>query len=489
MWWPAAVVSDRSVAIERLGGAAAERLARLPRDARVFQYFGSRGEFELEKSNTQFATWEEGIEKKFHEKSAGAKRAKAINNARAFVERGDLTAENEDGVVWWSQQQPPETPVEDDEDAEAKRAKRRRAQEREDAFEANVAVTVDDAEGFRFPVVSSEFASAERKEYAPPLSVLALGKPAPFELVRRSVFVSVPQPRRGHKEDSATCECMPPPNVGKTGTRLGCGADCLNRKLRFSCDVRTCPCGDACSNRPLSALPVPKTKIIRTENRGWGLVLQEPVKAGTFIVEYAGEIVNEAECARRLEHDKMTGEENFYLMEISSNYVIDAKFKGSIARFINSGCHPNCETQRWVDAATNETRVGIFAREDIPAGTELTYDYNFAHFGDASSTSFMCMCGHPKCRGTLDAAKTSVPHLHRKIRVQAMMPSNKDDPKSRKKRQMVKGTVVDYDATKNRHKIEVDAKLGDTGVFVWVQLDGEKAAKHTWMSKAKYISD
>lgn len=475
-------VSDRSVAIERVGAAAA-RLARP--DARVFQYFNSRGQFELEKSTTQFATWEEGIEKKFHEKSVSAKRAKAIENARAFVERGDLTAENEAGVVWWSQKLP-KSPVEDGEDAGAKQAKRRRAQEREEDVEANVAMTADDVEGFRFPVVSSEFATTtKRKEYAPPLSVLALGKPAPFELVRRSVFVNVPAPRRGLKEDAATCECKPPPQVGESGARLGCGADCLNRKLRFSCDVRTCPCGDACSNRPLSALPVPKTKITRTENRGWGLVLSESVKSGTFIVEYAGEIVNEAECARRLEHDKVTGEENFYLMEISSNYVIDAKFKGSIARFINSSCHPNCETQRWVDAATNETRVGIFAREDIPAGTELTYDYNFAHFGDANSTSFMCMCGHPKCRGTLDAAKVSVPYLHRKLRVQAMMPSKSDDPKSKKKRRMVKGTVVDYDATKNRYKIEVDAADGDAGVLVWVQLDGEKAAKHTWLNKAK----
>lgn len=485
MWWPAAVVSDRSSAIERVGGAAAERLRRLPDAARVFQYFGSRGEFELEKSMTQFASWEEGIEKRYHEKSVSAKRAKAIENARAFVERGDLTAENDAGVLWWSQKPPP-LPVKDDEEGGAKRAKRRREEEREVGVETNGASTVEDVKGFTFPVVSKEFAFlAERKEYAPPLSVLALGKPAPFELVRRSVFVSVPPPRRGHKEDSATCECRPPPQASEAGMRLGCGAECLNRKLRFSCDSRTCPCGDACSNRPLSSLPVPKTKVTRTENRGWGLVLLEPVKAGTFITEYAGEIVNEAECARRLEHDKMTGEENFYLMEISSNYVIDAKFKGSIARFINSGCHPNCETQRWVDAATNETRVGIFAREDIPAGTELTYDYNFAHFGDANSTSFMCMCGHPKCRGTLDAAKTSIPHLHRKLRVQAMMPSNKDNLKSKKKQRMVKGEVVDYDATKNRYKIGVDAAEGDARVFVWVQLDGEKAAKHAWIGKAK----
>jgi len=50
---------------------------------------------------------------------------------------------------------------------------------------------------------------------------------------------------------------------------------------------------------------------------------------------------------------------------------------------------------------------------------------------------------------------------------------------------MVKGEVVDYDATKNRYKIGVDAAEGDARVFVWVQLDGEKAAKHAWIGKAK----
>ena len=267
------------------------------------------------------------------------------------------------------------------------------------------------------------FARGEKRvEYAPPLSVLSMGKPPPYERIRRSLFVSVPPPTKLHKSESMVCECRPPPRVdGEATTRTGCGPECLNRKLRFSCDSRTCPCGDTCSNRPLSQLQEPKTKIIRTENRGWGLFVQEPVRAGSFIVEYAGEILDEPECAARLWHDKQSGEENFYMMEISANYVIDAKFKGSIARFINSSCHPNCETQRWVDASTNETRVGIFATEDIASGTELTYDYNFAHFGDEKGTSFVCMCGHPKCRGTLDAAKTSKKNLHRRLRVEIMV--------------------------------------------------------------------
>ena len=481
-WWPASEVSDRTAAIERLGELALRHFEKRS-DARVFQYFGSGGSYELEKTSTACVAWEEGLEHKYHQmKPLSAKRAKAIENAFAFAERGDLSAEIEANVVWWSEPLLP--PIECVEEV-AVVSRRKRSREAEVNVEADdVETPVNDGDEFKFPIAASEFrAGVKRTEYTPPLSVLSMGKPAAYERINRSTFVSVPPPVKMHISESATCECKPPlRDGGGTPTlRNGCGPECINRKLRFSCDSRTCPCGDACSNRPLSQLPTPKTKIIRTENRGWGLMLQEPVTAGTFIVEYTGEILNEADVANRLWLDKQEGEENFYLMEISTNYVIDAKFKGALARFINSGCHPNCETQRWVDASTNETRVGIFAIEDIPAGTELTYDYHFAHFGDASATSFVCMCGHPKCRGTLDAAKREA-HFHRRIRVEAMLAPKSAGPKARKKKQYVKGTIVDHDRAKNRYKVEVDASADEAErVCIWVRLEGEGAAKHAWL--------
>jgi len=66
-------------------------------------------------------------------------------------------------------------------------------------------------------------------------------------------------------------------------------------------------------------------------------------------------------------------------------------------------CAPNCETQKWRDPLTNETRVGLFTMSDVAKGTELTYDYCFNHFGSSSALSFTCKCGAPTCRGTLDA--------------------------------------------------------------------------------------
>lgn len=58
--------------------------------------------------------------------------------------------------------------------------------------------------------------------------------------------------------------------------------------------------------------------------------------------------------------------------------------RGTLARFINSSCAPNCEAQKWHDAATGEIRVGIFAAQDIDPEVELTYDYMFQHAGTAA---------------------------------------------------------------------------------------------------------
>lgn len=48
--------------------------------------------------------------------------------------------------------------------------------------------------------------------------------------------------------------------------------------------------------------------------------------------------------------------------------------KGALARFINHSCDANCETQKWI--VRGETRVGIFARQTIRPGQEITYNYH-----------------------------------------------------------------------------------------------------------------
>ncbi|KII70159.1 Histone-lysine N-methyltransferase SETD2 [Thelohanellus kitauei] len=74
---------------------------------------------------------------------------------------------------------------------------------------------------------------------------------------------------------------------------------------------------------------------------------------------------------------------------------IDATEVGGVSRFINHSCAPNLSCHKW--SVDGFTRVGLFALIDIPAGTELTFDYKFERFGEP----IKCLCNAPNCVGFL----------------------------------------------------------------------------------------
>jgi SET domain-containing protein len=65
----------------------------------------------------------------------------------------------------------------------------------------------------------------------------------------------------------------------------------------------------------------------------------------------------------------------YYLMSFDNKMIIDAT-RGTIARFVNHSCEPNCEMIKWT--VGGEPRMALFAgSRGIMTGEELTYDYNF----------------------------------------------------------------------------------------------------------------
>ena len=46
---------------------------------------------------------------------------------------------------------------------------------------------------------------------------------------------------------------------------------------------------------------------------------------------------------------------------------------------MNHSCNPNCVLEKWI--VDGGVRVGLFAKVDIPAGEELTFDYKFERYG------------------------------------------------------------------------------------------------------------
>jgi histone-lysine N-methyltransferase NSD2 len=54
-----------------------------------------------------------------------------------------------------------------------------------------------------------------------------------------------------------------------------------------------------------------------------------------------------------------------------------------------------------------DTRVGLFALVDIPAGTELTFNYNLECVGTDKKP---CMCGASNCSGFIGVKVNKVNH-------------------------------------------------------------------------------
>lgn len=84
-------------------------------------------------------------------------------------------------------------------------------------------------------------------------------------------------------------------------------------------------------------------------------------------------------------------------MSFDQNMIIDAT-TGSIARFVNHSCSPNCHMIKWI--VSGQPRMALFAGDrPIMTGEELTYDYNFDPF--SAKNVQKCLCGSPNCRGVL----------------------------------------------------------------------------------------
>jgi hypothetical protein len=130
---------------------------------------------------------------------------------------------------------------------------------------------------------------------------------------------------------------------------IGCDdGGCLNRVMKIHCDAKTCPCGAACANRPFHLLdPPPVEAFLTSNNRGHGVRAVRPIRRGSFVVEYAGEVIDAPEMRRRMEAQRRLGQHHFYIMELGPGLFIDALRRGNHARLLNSSCEPNCETQKW----------------------------------------------------------------------------------------------------------------------------------------------
>ncbi|VDO64353.1 unnamed protein product [Heligmosomoides polygyrus] len=96
-----------------------------------------------------------------------------------------------------------------------------------------------------------------------------------------------------------------------------------------------------------------------------------------------------------------------YFGENNTLFVVDAKKKGNVGRFLNHSCDPNVQVQH-VFVDTHDLRLpwsSFFAIRNIKAGEELCWNYGYSP--DALDPDrpphrqLFCKCGAASCRGRL----------------------------------------------------------------------------------------
>lgn len=115
---------------------------------------------------------------------------------------------------------------------------------------------------------------------------------------------------------------------------------------------------------------------------------------GGLAIEYVGEIITVEERNRRLRAKLVTGDVNFYFLDLTKGRVIDAGPSGNLARFANHSCEANCFSQKW--EVDGDTRIALIAIREIKKGEEITFDYRWEY--EYGVTSRECLCAAENCR-------------------------------------------------------------------------------------------
>lgn len=223
----------------------------------------------------------------------------------------------------------------------------------------------------------------------------------------------------GRCSDSKKCRCAVK-NGGEIPYNHN-GALVETKTLVYECGPH-CKCPPSCYNRITQRGIKFRLEVFKTESRGWGVRALTSIPSGSFICEYAGELLEDKEAEQRIGNDE-------YLFDIGQNYIdssvkpeeqeiavelmeeagftIDACQYGNVGRFINHSCLPNLHAQNVIYDHDDKRmpHIMLFAMENIPPLQELTYHYNYSvdQIRDSNGNIKVknCYCGAAECTGRM----------------------------------------------------------------------------------------
>jgi SET domain-containing protein len=236
-----------------------------------------------------------------------------------------------------------------------------------------------------------------------------------YEEIEKSVRVDADD--RATDDYSTQCTCRV--TTDSEGNSIRCSDEsCVNWITQTEC----VKCDqDTCQNQRIQRGMIKKLEVLEVEGKGFGLFCNEDViRKGEYIREYVGELVSKVELEKRSVYRdthththththtlystsinytygytliyyfntcicvcvwfvRLTATKNathLFVMELKDDCFVDSRKKASISRFINHSCEPNCTIEIWT--VKRRLKAAIFSLKDIPRGTELTFDYQWA---------------------------------------------------------------------------------------------------------------
>jgi hypothetical protein len=180
------------------------------------------------------------------------------------------------------------------------------------------------------------------------------------------------------------CSCF------KRGNHCEPGSSCENRAFRQECYGQLCMVHrEDCCNRSMQRREWRNVEVRDAGEKGYGLFAGEALEDESFVLEYLGEIIGQSEFVRR---SKDTGHRYFMLLD--EGEYLDPSRRGSIARFMNHSCEPNCTMEVWT--VKGELRACVYTKRAIAKDEELVFDYAWEPM--ARKPLNKCFCGTPSCR-------------------------------------------------------------------------------------------
>ncbi|KAK7870248.1 hypothetical protein R5R35_000978 [Gryllus longicercus] len=202
----------------------------------------------------------------------------------------------------------------------------------------------------------------------------------------------------------AECECIA--KYGKNYTEKGKFLDKNCERPIIECNS-LCQCNkNKCSNCIVQRGPLQTLEVYESTNgKGKALRATSDIERGTFVCEYAGEVIGVEESSRRMK--LLTASDMNYIFHLKEHLAngsiihtfIDPTFIGNIGRYINHSCDPNCFV---VPVRVNSlvARLAIFTSSFVPASEELTFDYGSLNRNCSISgvSAKICLCEKFNCR-------------------------------------------------------------------------------------------